>query len=46
MRSSMQPPWLHESVDPMDSDGNVAVSQKPGLGMSINFDYIRDNALA
>jgi L-alanine-DL-glutamate epimerase-like enolase superfamily enzyme len=40
------PPWLKESVDPMDAEGNVAVSQKPGLGMDINFDYIRDNTLA
>jgi L-alanine-DL-glutamate epimerase-like enolase superfamily enzyme len=39
------PPWLNESVDPMDSEGNVFVSQKPGLGMSINFDYIRDHTL-
>ena len=40
------PPWLHKSVDPMDAAGNVAVSLRPGLGMHINFDYIRDNALA
>ena len=40
------PPWLNESVDPMDAEGNVSVSQSPGLGMNINFDYIRDNTLA
>jgi hypothetical protein len=27
----------------MDSEGYVHVSDKPGLGMNINFDYIRDN---
>jgi len=27
------PPWLNESVDPMDAEGNVHVSQLPGLGM-------------
>jgi L-alanine-DL-glutamate epimerase-like enolase superfamily enzyme len=36
-------PWLNASVDPMDDEGYVHVSQKPGLGMDINFDYIRDN---
>jgi L-alanine-DL-glutamate epimerase-like enolase superfamily enzyme len=37
------PAWLHESVDPMDQHGNVHVPNAPGLGMRINFDYIRDN---
>jgi L-alanine-DL-glutamate epimerase-like enolase superfamily enzyme len=37
------PAWLNDSVDPMDREGYVHVSQKPGLGMDINFDYIRDN---
>src|SRR2546428_75195 len=37
------PSWLKESVDPMDDEGYVHVSQKPGLGMDINFDYISDN---
>jgi L-alanine-DL-glutamate epimerase-like enolase superfamily enzyme len=36
-------PWLHELVDPMDEEGNVHVSQKPGLGMEISFDFIREN---
>jgi hypothetical protein len=30
----------------MDAEGNVSVSQKPGLGMNINFDYIRDNTIS
>ncbi len=37
------PPWLHEAVDPMDSEGWVHVSPRPGLGMNINFDYIRSH---
>jgi len=39
------PAWLNESVDPMDAEGFVHVSDKPGLGMNINFDYIRDHLL-
>jgi L-alanine-DL-glutamate epimerase-like enolase superfamily enzyme len=39
------PAWLHEAVDPMDEQGYVHVSERPGLGMLINFDYIRDNAV-
>jgi L-alanine-DL-glutamate epimerase-like enolase superfamily enzyme len=40
------PPWLNAPVDPMDDEGFVHVSPLPGLGMDINFDYIRDNRLA
>ncbi len=40
------PQWLNESVDPMDAEGNVAVAQRPGLGMNINFDYIRDHTMS
>lgn len=36
-------PWLNKLVDPMDDEGYVHVSQDPGLGMDINFDYINDN---
>jgi L-alanine-DL-glutamate epimerase-like enolase superfamily enzyme len=36
-------PWLNELTDPMDEEGYVHVSPKPGLGMSINFDYIREH---
>ncbi|MCA1644116.1 MAG: enolase [Chloroflexi bacterium] len=39
------PGWLNESVDPMDGQGFVHVSERPGLGMNINFDYIRDNQI-
>lgn len=36
-------PWLNELVDPMDDQGYVHVSQKPGLGMDINWAYITDH---
>jgi L-alanine-DL-glutamate epimerase-like enolase superfamily enzyme len=36
-------PWLHEIVDPLDKEGYVHISQRPGLGEDINFDYIRGN---
>jgi L-alanine-DL-glutamate epimerase-like enolase superfamily enzyme len=42
-----QPPaWLHRPVDPMDSDGFVQISPEPGLGLDINFDYIREHLIA
>ena len=37
------PPWLNTIPDPMDNEGFVHVSQEPGLGWDINFDYIRKN---
>lgn len=36
-------PWLNKLNDPMDDEGFVHVSQEPGLGEDINFDYIQDN---
>jgi L-alanine-DL-glutamate epimerase-like enolase superfamily enzyme len=33
-------PWLNALEDPMDDEGYVHVSQLPGLGQDINFDYI------
>jgi L-alanine-DL-glutamate epimerase-like enolase superfamily enzyme len=38
-------PWLNKLNDPMDEEGYVYVSQEPGLGMDINFDYIRAHAV-
>ncbi len=38
-------PWLNALEDPMDDEGYVHVSQKPGLGMDINFDYIREHGV-
>lgn len=41
-----QPPaWLNALPDPMDDEGYVHVPQGPGLGLDINFDYIRDNLI-
>jgi L-alanine-DL-glutamate epimerase-like enolase superfamily enzyme len=37
------PAWLNELPDPMDDEGFVHVSEKPGLGLDINFDYINSN---
>ena len=36
-------PWLAVIDDPLDAEGCVHVSQKPGLGMEIDFDYIQAN---
>lgn len=40
------PPWLDEPVDPMDACGYVHISQRPGLGVAINQDYIEAHAIA
>ncbi|MBN1937002.1 MAG: enolase [Anaerolineae bacterium] len=40
------PPWLDAIDDPMDEQGYVHVSPRPGLGQEINFDYIRDNLIS
>lgn len=39
------PPWLNALDDPLDEEGCVHVSQRPGLGQDINFDYIRANSV-
>ena len=39
------PPWLNEPVDPLDNAGFVHVSQRPGLGLNINFDFITRHAI-
>jgi L-alanine-DL-glutamate epimerase-like enolase superfamily enzyme len=36
-------PWLNKLADPLDSEGYVHVSQEPGLGLDINFEYIREH---
>jgi L-alanine-DL-glutamate epimerase-like enolase superfamily enzyme len=35
--------WLNRLDDPLDREGNVHVSDLPGLGQDVNWDYIRDN---
>ena len=38
-----EPPlWLNTLPDPLDDEGNVHVSQEPGLGWDINWDYIEE----
>ena len=39
-------PWLNSKSDPMDAEGNVHVSQAPGLGWDINWDYIDSHTVA
>src|SRR5665811_1849589 len=38
-------PYLKESLDPMDEHGYVHLPNKPGLGYSFDWDYIRDHAI-
>lgn len=39
-----QPPgYLNSLFDPMDDEGYVHMPTRPGIGMDINFDYIRGN---
>jgi L-alanine-DL-glutamate epimerase-like enolase superfamily enzyme len=37
------PPYLKAICDPMDNEGNVILTQKPGLGMEFDWDYIDAN---
>ncbi len=37
------PEYLNSIPDPMDEEGYVHLSQRPGIGEDINFDYINDN---
>ena len=39
------PPYLKAIDDPIDSEGNVIVSQKPGLGIEYDWDYIEANRI-
>ncbi|MGH2355314.1 MAG: enolase C-terminal domain-like protein [Chloroflexota bacterium] len=39
-------PWLNAPIDPMDDQGYVHISQTPGLGLDINWDYINANLKA
>jgi L-alanine-DL-glutamate epimerase-like enolase superfamily enzyme len=40
------PPWINSIPDPMDEEGFVHISQAPGLGWDINFDYIEANQVS
>ncbi|MBT3270405.1 enolase [Candidatus Poribacteria bacterium] len=39
------PPYLHEICDPMDDEGYVRVPTEPGMGYSINWDYIEEHRI-
>ncbi|HUX85855.1 MAG TPA: enolase C-terminal domain-like protein [Chloroflexota bacterium] len=36
-------PHLNSIPDPLDADGNVIISQAPGLGLDLNWDYINEH---
>ena len=36
-------PYLKAIADPMAADGNVVLSQAPGLGLELDWDYINEN---
>jgi L-alanine-DL-glutamate epimerase-like enolase superfamily enzyme len=39
-------PWLNSLADPMDDEGYIHVSQAPGLGWDIDWEYIEGNLVA
>ena len=39
-------PYLEAIVDPMDEDGFVHLSQEPGMGYRIVWDYVEENRIA
>ena len=41
-----KPAYLRSLPDPMDSDGFVHLSQQPGLGEDIDFEYIEAHAVS
>ena len=38
-------PWLTDLIDPVDSEGFVPIPQGPGLGESIDWDFIREHTV-
>ncbi len=38
-------PWFRSIYDPMDENGYVKIPDKPGLGLDLDFDYIRENTV-
>ena len=38
-------PWLNTLDDPMDDEGYVHISDRPGLGQDISWDYIKENEI-
>lgn len=40
-----QRPWLAEPIDPVDAEGYVPIPQGPGLGETIDWDFIERNTI-
>ncbi|HEY3082932.1 MAG TPA: enolase C-terminal domain-like protein [Chloroflexota bacterium] len=38
-------PYLKSIPDPLDDDGNVVISPRPGLGLDLNWDYIDEHRI-
>ena len=38
-------PYLRGIPDPLDDEGNVVISQQPGLGLDIDWDYIAEHRI-
>jgi hypothetical protein len=38
-------PYLEQIPDPMDAEGYVHISQEPGMGYKIIWDYIKENTI-
>jgi L-alanine-DL-glutamate epimerase-like enolase superfamily enzyme len=38
-------PYLNSLPDPLDGEGNVLISQQPGLGLDLNWDYIDEHRI-
>jgi L-alanine-DL-glutamate epimerase-like enolase superfamily enzyme len=38
-------PWLNSVIDPLDKEGFVAIPSRPGLGLDLNIDYIKNNLM-
>jgi L-alanine-DL-glutamate epimerase-like enolase superfamily enzyme len=36
-------PWLRSPVDPLEADGSVRIPTTPGLGLDLDWEYIRAN---
>jgi L-alanine-DL-glutamate epimerase-like enolase superfamily enzyme len=37
------PPHLNSIADPLDDEGNVTISDEPGLGWDVNWDWVEAN---
>jgi L-alanine-DL-glutamate epimerase-like enolase superfamily enzyme len=42
---ALSAPYLNAIPDPLDDDGNVIISQQPGLGLDLNWAYIDEHRI-